>query len=53
MIDGKLTLIGVISFSGEKPCNYKLPMGFARVSDQLDWIKENTDVNDWECNKRS
>jgi len=28
-------------------------MGFARVSDQVDWIRKNTDVDGWECNKQT
>jgi hypothetical protein len=50
--DGQITLIGVASFSPDKHCSYKSPMVFARVSDQLDWIRKNTDVNDIACSQR-
>ena len=53
MTGGKLTLVGVASFSVQDengiPCSVNVPAGYARVSDQLNWIKENTDVADWEC----
>jgi len=53
LIGGKLTLIGVDSFVMKDEngliCSANIPAAYARVSDQLNWIKENTDVGDWQC----
>jgi hypothetical protein len=45
VIKGRHTVIGVASFAG-KPCHWNIskPGGFARVTSQLDWIRENSDV---------
>ena len=53
IIDGKTTLLGVFTFPGNLQCTTDLPMGYARVSDQVDWIRQNTDVDDWECSKKT
>jgi hypothetical protein len=52
LIDGRITLIGVISFS-IADCNGTVPEGFFRVSHQLEWIHENTDASEWDCNKKT
>jgi hypothetical protein len=44
-----VTLVGVVSFGGQN-CPNNLPVGFARVSFQKDWILSNTDAGDWQCN---
>jgi hypothetical protein len=53
MSDGKLTLVGVTSFTLKDenglPCSVNIPAAYARVSDQLNWIQENTDVAEWKC----
>jgi hypothetical protein len=52
LINGQITLIGIISFSAPATlCFGHVPEAFFRVSHQLDWIKKNTDVSQWECNK--
>jgi hypothetical protein len=50
LIDGRITLIGVISFSIGIFCDGQAPEGYFRVSHQLEWIHKNTDVSEWECN---
>lgn len=42
--NGHAILIGVISFGSVKKCTVKNPRGFARVSEFLEWIEENTGV---------
>jgi len=32
-------------------CTGELPSGFAPVAAVLDWIRQNTDVDNWPCNK--
>jgi hypothetical protein len=53
LIGGKITLVGVASFDvpdeNGSVCQLNVPAAYARVSDQLSWIQENTDVADWEC----
>jgi hypothetical protein len=49
IVNGKVTLVGVVSFGGQN-CPNNLPVGFARVSFQKDWILSNTDAGDWQCN---
>ena len=50
---GKIILVGVTSSSLKDenmlPCSVSVMATYARVSDQLSWIQENTDVKDWEC----
>jgi secreted trypsin-like serine protease len=48
MVNGKVTLVGVVSFGGQN-CPNNLPVGFSRVSFQRDWILSNTDAGDWQC----
>jgi hypothetical protein len=50
LIHGRITLIGVISFSIGFLCNGQAPEGYFRVSHQLEWIRKNTDVSEWACN---
>jgi hypothetical protein len=49
MVNGKVTLVGVVSFGGLS-CPTNLPVGLARVSHQKDWILSNTDAGNWQCN---
>jgi hypothetical protein len=51
IIGEKITIIGIMSIITDPNCSTDYPSGFFRVSDQLDWIQQNTDVNEWECNK--
>ena len=53
LIDGRITLIGVISFGISDICKGESPEGFFRVSHQLEWIHENTDVSEWNCNDQT
>jgi hypothetical protein len=48
-----MTLIGVISFGIRDICKGESPEGFFRVSHQLEWIHENTDVSEWNCNDQT
>jgi hypothetical protein len=41
--------VGVVSF-GTLYCENDIPVGFARVSYQKDWILRNTDAGNWQCN---
>ena len=52
MVNGKVTLVGVVSFGGQN-CPNNLPVGFSRVSFQRDWILSNSDAGDWQCNGTS
>jgi secreted trypsin-like serine protease len=49
IVNGKVTVVGVVSFGGVN-CPVNLPSAYARVSFQKDWILENTDAADWQCN---
>jgi len=55
MVNGKLTLVGLTSFSmidaDGKTCKSHIPAAYARISDQLKWIRDNTDVAEVECGK--
>ena len=53
LIDGRITLIGVISFNIADKCKGTVPGGLFRVSHQLEWIHENTDVSEWNCNDQT
>jgi hypothetical protein len=48
MVNGKVTLVGIVSFGGQN-CPNNLPVAFSRVSFQKDWIISNTDAGDWQC----
>jgi hypothetical protein len=50
IVDGRVTFIGVLSFG---PCSPDWPFGFARVSNQLDWIKSNSDVSKFNCRNQN
>ena len=53
MIGGRITLVGVSSLTVKDvygaECSSNVPSGFARISNQLKWIRESMDVADWEC----
>jgi hypothetical protein len=55
MVKGKLTLIGATSFSikdeDNKTCKSHIPNAFARISNQVNWIRANTDVAEVECGR--
>ena len=49
IVNGKVTVVGITSFvSGN--CSTTRPMGFARVASQRDWIIDNTDAGNYQCN---
>ncbi len=51
-INGQITLIGIVSF-GMGNCSLQFPVGFARVTHQLNWIKKNSDVDKFQCINRN
>ncbi len=48
LINGKLTVVGIVSF-GRTSCTPSVPNGYARVTDQKDWIISNSDAKDYQC----
>ena len=53
LIDGRITVIGIISFRLEDNCTGTTPKAFFRVSHQVEWIRKNTDASKWECNNQT
>jgi hypothetical protein len=50
LIDGRITLIGIVSFTIGDLCTGTRPEGLFRVSHEIEWIRKNTDVSEWKCN---
>jgi hypothetical protein len=50
VVNGKITLIGVTTLLFSGACSTHLPTGFSPVASVLDWIRANSDVDNWPCN---
>ena len=50
LIDGRITLIGIVSFTIGDLYTGTRPEGLFRVSHEIEWIRKNTDVSEWKCN---
>ena len=49
IVNGKVVVVGIGSVITNN-CNTSRPMSFARVSSQKNWILENTDAGNYQCN---
>ena len=50
-IFGKTTLVGLVSF-GQYCADPNYPGVYSRVTDNIDWIFQNSDAKYWQCSRK-